>query len=355
MTETGERYPVLIPAYKPTEKLIALCDRFVELGIQDVVIVDDGSGEQYQSIFEQIRERFPFHVIVHRTNQGKGRSLKDGFAYLMEDPNVKGCVTADADGQHKAEDIHRCLQQLQVDTGKMVMGVRDFSDKEIPLTYRVWNNMTKVIFSYIYGAKLPDCLCGLRGLPRSFMEKIANLPGERYEYETNVLIEATQTIGVLDIPIATIYDEKGHFTSRDSFRIYRIFLKVFLTFIFSSVSSTVIDLTLFHFSCNFLRDRFPLAYITYATIIARVVSAAYNYVVNKRVVFKDQTDHRHSGLKFLILSILHLAISAFAVTGLVTMIKGVPETLLKAVVDTTLFFINYPIQQKYVFGDKSEQ
>lgn len=355
MEENSIRYPIVIPAYKPTEKLVVLCRGLIELGIRDVVIIDDGSGEQYREIFSRIREEFPFRVIVHGTNQGKGRALKDGFAYLLEDKNVKGCVTADADGQHRPEDIHRCLQQLEVETGKMIMGVRDFSDKIIPLTYRVWNNATKIIFSYIYGSKLPDCLCGLRGLPRSFMEKIANLPGERYEYEINVLIEATQTIGVLDIPIATIFDEKGHFTSRDSFRIYRIFLKVFLTFIFSSVSSTVIDLTLFHFSCNFLRDRFPLAYITYATIIARVVSATYNYVVNKRVVFKDQTDHRHSGLKFLILSVLHLAISAFAVTGLVTMIKGVPETLLKAVVDTTLFFVNYPIQQKYVFGDKSEQ
>ncbi len=69
------RVVVLIPAYKPDERLIQLTRKLRDEKL-DVLLVDDGGGEQYASIFEQCRA-LGAEVAVHAVNQGKGRALQD--------------------------------------------------------------------------------------------------------------------------------------------------------------------------------------------------------------------------------------------------------------------------------------
>ncbi len=347
-----KRIAVLIPAYQPDIKLTLLCEKLFNHGIKDVLIVNDGSDAEYNPLFEDIKSEFGYSILSHEHNLGKGRALKDGMRKLLE-TDVDGCVTADADGQHLAADILTCIKRLEAEPDKFFIGMRDFTGSNIPFADRIWNGATKVIFRYLFGAKLSDSLCGLRGIPRSFMEEIVSIKGDRYEYETEVLIEATRRLEIVEFPIATIFDQKGHFTSRDSFEIYKIFAKVFLTFVFSSLSSSLIDLILFSVFCRVFRGRYPLAYVSVATVIARIISSIYNYVLNKRIVFRKQKKHKNSGLKYFVLAIVQMILSAAGVTGLVALTDGISETLLKAVVDIILFFTSYPIQQKYVFADKS--
>ncbi len=345
----------MIPSYKPDERLIDLCRELNVRGISDVLIIDDGSDESYFEVYEFIQKEFKFEVAFNSTNQGKGRTLKNGMSLLLEDKTVRGCITADADGQHSAEDIVRCLDLLEICPKNVIIGVRDFDDKSVPVSERIWNKVTRVVFSYIYGARLNDTLCGLRGLPRSFMESIIDVKGERYEYETNVLIEATKKYEITELPIKTIVDEKGHFTSRDKIEIYKIFGGIFLTFVFSSLSSSLIDLALFFVLCRLFQDSLPRTYVICATVLARIVSSTYNYLINRKIVFKDQASHSKTGFKFLILTVTHTLASAFAVTGLVSLFPKIEETILKAMVDLILFFASYPIQQKYVFGDRTQK
>ena len=350
-----KKYSILIPSYKPDERLIELCNDLYSQNISDVLIVDDGSGNGYSDIYDRIQREFRYKVIFNDVNQGKGRTLKNGMSFLLEDETVKGCITADADGQHCAEDIVRCLDLLEICPENVIIGVRDFDDACVPISERIWNKATRTVFAYIYGTRLNDTLCGLRGLPRSFMELIIDAKGERYDYEINVLIEATKGREITEFPIKTIIDEKGHFTSRDKLEIYKIFGSIFLTFMLSSLSSSLIDLALFSILCRLFRVALPLTYVICATVLARIVSATYNYLVNRKVVFKNQSSHSKSGLKFLILTIAHTLVSAFAVTGLVNILPNINETILKAMVDLILFFASYPIQQKYVFGDRTQK
>ena len=43
--------PVIIPAYEPDDKLITLLVALQREGIRHVVVVDDGSGGQYEELF----------------------------------------------------------------------------------------------------------------------------------------------------------------------------------------------------------------------------------------------------------------------------------------------------------------
>ena len=65
---------VLIPSYKPDEKLLTLLNA---LSAQDkyagLLVVDDGGGETYRPIFERTKEIPGVTVVSHAVNQGKGR------------------------------------------------------------------------------------------------------------------------------------------------------------------------------------------------------------------------------------------------------------------------------------------
>ena len=98
-----------------------------------------------------------------------------------------------------------------------------------------------------------------------------------------------------------------------------------------------------------LKSAYPGIYLAIATIGARVISAVYNYAMNYRVVFKSRESVGKSGIKYIMLAVIQMCLSAGGVTLLKTILPFIPDVLIKIIVDTILFFISYHIQQKYVF------
>ena len=92
--------PVIIPAYEPDEKMIRLLQTLQKVGIERIVVVDDGSGNEYRSLFEQAKQLGAV-VLTHAVNLGKGRALKTAFNEVLNRyPEAIGAITADSDGQH---------------------------------------------------------------------------------------------------------------------------------------------------------------------------------------------------------------------------------------------------------------
>ena len=89
--------------------------------------------------------------------------------------------------------------------------------------------------------------------------------------------------------------------------------------------------------------------IVIATILARIISATYNFIINSKVVFKNQ--NKNSIIKYFILCILQMFISAFAVSELYKVLN-MDSTLIKVIVDTVIFIINFVIQREWVFKKK---
>ena len=83
------RVVVLIPAYKPDDRLIQLTRELKEEKL-DVLLVDDGGQKPFAPIFEQCRA-LGAEIAVHAVNQGKGRALKTGLnAALNIWPDLSG-------------------------------------------------------------------------------------------------------------------------------------------------------------------------------------------------------------------------------------------------------------------------
>lgn len=351
--------PVIIPAYEPDEKLITLLQQLKEAGIVSIVVVDDGSGAAYRELFERAEAVEGCTVLRHAVNLGKGRALKTAFNYcLMQFPELAGCVTADSDGQHTPRDILACMKKMWENPAALVLGCRDFDGPDVPVRSSFGNKCTRKVFGYLIGLSVSDTQTGLRAIPAFFMEILMNVKGERFEYETNMLIETkNREIPILEVPVETIYIEENktsHFNPiKDSIRIYMIFCK----FIFSSLSSSVLDLILFHFFCGVFRTASgffgAMPYIIGATVAARIISAVYNFLLNYKVVFKSRADIASTAVKYCMLAIFQMLCSAFLVNALYSLTGG-SEVAVKIPVDVLLFFLSFVIQREFVYRKKDK-
>ncbi len=344
--------PVIIPAYEPDEKLLKLLEQLKAAGIVHIIVVDDGSGSDYQELFSQAETVEGCEVLHHAVNLGKGRALKTAFnACLLKFPGLCGCVTADSDGQHTPHDILACMRKLWENPKALVLGCRDFDASDVPARSSFGNKCTRKVFRYLVGLSVSDTQTGLRAIPVSFMKALMNVKGERFEYETNMLIETKNLdIPILEVPVETIYleaNKTSHFNPIiDSIRIYMIFGK----FLFSSLSSSVLDLVLFGLFCRTLQTvpgfLEELPYIFSATVLARVISAVYNFLLNYKVVFKSSANLAATAVKYCVLAVCQMLCSAFLVNELFHLIGGY-EVAVKIPVDVFLFFLSFVIQREF--------
>jgi len=339
---TYTRAVVLIPAYKPDERLIDLTRELIDNKL-DVLLVDDGGQETFCHIFEACRA-LGAEVAVHAVNMGKGRALKTGInAALLKWPDMAGIVTADADGQHTPKDILRLIDALHEHPDKLVLGSRAFTGN-VPKKSLWGNKITRAVYALASGVKVGDTQTGLRALPRCALKEMARIDGERYEYEMNVLLKLRDmNLGVFEVPIETIYidDNAGsHFNPvRDAIKIYMVIFK----YLFSSIASFVIDYALYWLCLGTFRLS-PL--ISYA--LARLVSSQVNYNLNKHTVFGGRGG-KSSMVKYYALCVAQGLIGA----GLVQVLPGlipVSAAIIKIPVDIVLFILSFFIQRDFVFN-----
>ncbi len=228
---------IVIPSFCPDEKLLTLLSQLRNSETDqcsfDIILVDDGSGEEYSHVFNRAVSEYQSFLIDYKENKGKGYAFKQAFNSIIEsNPHCEGVITADSDGQHTPSDIIACLRKFQSSPSKLILGVRDFEGK-IPWRSRFGNKMTTFLFSTLFGFFITDTQTGLRAIPYGFLKKLAALNGERYDFEMNMLIEAVQSkVEIEELKISTVYVENNrdsHFNVfRDSARIYMLVFKRFL-------------------------------------------------------------------------------------------------------------------------------
>ncbi len=358
MNDFVKNITVVLPSYKPDEKLIAVLTGLTEKGFQDIVVINDGSGSDFDPVFEKAKTFPGVTVLVHEVNKGKGRAMKTAFAYCLENrPNCTGVITVDGDNQHHPDDILACCEKLSQDPNYVILGARDFSQDDVPPRSKMGNVITRNIFRFACGIKITDTQTGLRAISRQHLPLMLEIQGERYEYETNMLLEMKANyVEFKEVTIRTIYiddNDSSHFNPlRDSFKIY----KIIFAFIASSIISCILDLILFYIFISILSHFQPDGKfnIVLATGIARLCSSFCNYTLNRKKVFKSGSSS--SLVRYYILCVAQFAASAGLVSlaSLIIPVGNFGKTIIKAIVDTLLFLLSYQIQREWVFkNDKN--
>ena len=343
---------VIIPALNPDEKLIELVEELKQTDIR-VVLINDGSEEKYDNVFKILKYKFRCQVCTHTKNMGKGVALKTGIRYAsLKYPDCIGYITADADGQHSVADILKVSDALENNPDSLALGTRNFNESNIPFKSRWGNRITSFVFHLSTSQRCPDTQTGLRGIPQKLTETCLSIPGTRYEYEMNMLLEMGRNqIPFVYVPIATIYladNQSSHFHAvKDSLCIYLNILK----FSLSSLASALIDLSLFTVFINYLFGTGSVGTLA-ATVTARVMSGCVNYMINKHWVFQSKSNNTSEALQYLTLFCSQMMLSWVLVTSLSNL--SVHLTVIKVLVDSTLFLISYQIQKNFIFHKKKK-
>lgn len=335
---------VIIPAYKPDETLVTITDQLWEYGCR-IVVVDDGSGERYQPIFDKISDICI--ILRHSENQGKGAAIKTALNYVKEefwDGNVIGVM--DCDGQHLPEDMMKLFAFAETHPQTMVLGVRKVG-KDMPLRSRLGNQITRTVFRLASGVKVTDTQTGLRAFDPELLDRLISIEGERYEYEMNVLMALAKAgIPIAEVPIHTIYRDNcnsgSHFrVVKDSIRIYKDILK----FMLSSISSFILDYALFSLLMIFLPH--TAAWVLAGNIAARFVSAFYNYCMNCRFVFHTRKKVR-TAFQYFELAVFVLVMNN-VILEILVQILGFSVYPAKLLTECVLFLMSWMVQKRMIF------
>jgi glycosyltransferase involved in cell wall biosynthesis/SAM-dependent methyltransferase len=335
--------PVLIPSYKPGEKLVELVADLLELGVQAIIIVDDGSGPEFESCFQSTAAFAQVHVIHHAVNLGKGAALKTGMNHaLVNFPDCLGVVTADADGQHHPDDIVRVSERLRENRSALTIGVRTF-DSRVPWKSRIGNTFTRGLMHWVVGQKLSDTQTGLRGIPASLIPHLLRVSSSGYEFELDMLMACKhQGCPLIQVPIQTIYvdDNRGsHFHPiTDSMKIYFLLLR----FSALSLATAVIDNVVFAFTYS------ATGSIGISQIAGRFLAMIFNYLGARSVVFHSQQKHTIVFPKYVFLVVCNGLVSYILIQFL-HFRMGFATIPSKLVAEGLLFIANFAIQRDFVF------
>ena len=341
---------VLIPALNPAESML---DVVVALAASDkithIILVDDGSSEAHQSVFQSAATRPKVTLLRHAVNLGKGAALRTGMnQFLCHDEAGSVLVTADADGQHLPEDILAVGDKAEASRGDLVLGARAFSGN-VPLRSRFGNDLTRRIFRFLVGPKVTDTQTGLRAIPRALMPKLLRAKASGYEFELQMLIMAAQAkINITAVPIQTVYiDENAssHFNPlKDSMRIYFVFIR----FLSTSLMASVVDFILFAIVFGLTHS------LGWGIGIARLFSGTLNFALNKGFVFHSRSSLVWSITKFAAQEALLGSLSLLAIRSLMRHGDWNPY-LAKPVVEIVIFICSFAVQRVLVFEREPDE
>ena len=210
---------VVIPAYNAARHIEAVLGRVAELvtcGLQEVIVVDDGSRDATARLVADWQTRdYRLRLLERNKNGGYGAAMKDGLALARESqPDVVACIHAD--GQYAPEVLPDMIEQLSQRRLDLLQGSRIAAGTALrggmPLYKYVGNAFLNRIENHTLELAMTDyhsgyLVYGARALGLPF----ARL-SDSFDFDLEVIASArAHGLSVGEAPIPTHYgDEISH-------------------------------------------------------------------------------------------------------------------------------------------------
>ena len=198
---------VVIPAYNESENLKDLLPK-IPSRIKDldvgVLVIDDGSDDETAEV-----ARKQGHVAVSNLiNRGGGAALRLGYDILKEFGG-RFCVTMDADGQHRPEEIERLILPILNNQYEFVIGSRIIGKREKDNLLRIIGvRFFGALISFLLGVKITDPSSGFRAFNLQALESI-KLYEDQY-HTCELVIEAVKKgVRLSEVPITILRRKHG--------------------------------------------------------------------------------------------------------------------------------------------------
>jgi len=215
---------ILIPSYNEAKTIGSLVAQLRERHLT-VYVVDDGSTDKTAKIAESEGAV----VVKHKTNKGKGASMREGFKHILK-KGFETVVVMDGDGQHEVEDIGSFLQRIKDTNADMVIGSRMHDTSSMPPLRIYTNRFMSSLISSMARQYVPDTQSGFRLIKRDVLSSI-KLESSNYEIESEMILKAAWAGFKIDsVPIKTVYrDERSKINPiLDAIRFIAFLVKIML-------------------------------------------------------------------------------------------------------------------------------
>ena len=341
----------LIPSYEPGLELLQVVKDLEETDFS-IVVVNDGSNEKFDEIFSQLPENV--HYLKYDVNQGKGHALKHGFAYIKENFDQDSIiVTLDSDGQHRVSDAVNLANICEQETNTLILGSRDL--RHAPIKSKIGNFLARTTFLISTRHKIYDTQTGLRAFRYEMLDLLLKSKGNRYEYETNVLLDAVRNnIVIKEVTIETIYINNNSNTHYSPFKDTYKILKEVVKFSASSLIGFLVDYLAFTLLTFIPVPDTWTEWVLACNIIARVISASVNFTINYKLVFKSKKKLWKAILEYVALALFILGCNTLFLYLLVDQ-AGMNKYLAKIIVEVTMFTVSWIVQRLLVFRKRRKR
>ena len=275
-----------------------------------------------------------------------------------------GVITLNADRQIPPSDVVRIASSLHNEQAMgsfaLVVGTRNLEGKNVTDYDYNMGGVMKLLYHMLMGVRLNDPLSGVFGIPDLRVRQCLEIGSDGYAYATSMTM-SFEKIGFLQVPVSYANYEEGVEPAfrkiPDTIRILYTIFKKFIVYSITSVGASILDVIMFGIFHSITFRGNPMA-IIYSTICARVISASVNYLLTKHFVFHFKSDSAQETTKsagaFFVLTAMQCICSALIVSAM-KMLLGGSAVGIKVIVDTTLFFVSYKIQHKYIFKDDRQE
>lgn len=200
---------VVIPAYNPDEKLLAVIDG-IDQKIRVVIVVDDGStAKKSKHILGAIHDK-RVTLVRHRKNQGVGAAMKTGYSQALSLGAVV-VVKIDADGQMDPSIISSFVNPVIEGAADYAKGNRFHSLKSLQSMpkVRVFGNSILTILSKTSSGywAISDPTNGYTAVSSRVLNLLdLNKLENRYFFESDMLFQLNLLDArVVDVPMSAKY------------------------------------------------------------------------------------------------------------------------------------------------------
>lgn len=349
----------VIPAYEPTGTFVDYAAKLLKV-TDALIVINDGSGREYDAVFERIGKLERTTVLSYSKNMGKGYALKKAFSYCLGNYMPEDIIiTADCDGQYAVADVIAVCKAVMEHPEACVLGVRDFTHPDVPARRKKENKRTLRILRLLFSLELTDSQTGLRAFTVKNAKKFTEISGNRFEYETGMLIHAKRNhVPLREVPMQIIYSEKqeNHMAHRktfgDCFRTAFIMLRYLSGSMISGLLAAIADLGIFSLLTYVVFPVIAPVYTLIATVCSKITSSLINFFFNCKYVFHGKA--KQSVGRFYLVWFLHLALS-YANICLFGHVLGGHLTLMKLIGDCVLALLTYKLQCNWVYEESKEK
>jgi glycosyltransferase involved in cell wall biosynthesis len=178
----------VIPVYNEANTITEIVEQVFDVtldhtlgGIEkEIVIVNDGSTDETESVLSTLEARWPdrLKVVHHEVNQGKGAAIRTALEHVTGDL----VITQDADLEYHPQDYPALLAPFKDPAVQVVYGSRNLHKNPRSTWSFYWGGrLVSWVANFLYGSHLTDEATGYKVFRTDLLRGLG-LQSARFEF-----------------------------------------------------------------------------------------------------------------------------------------------------------------------------